>query len=42
MKALEYVRQDFDATIALGFLAPVIAVLVWLSLRSIRCRIEGR
>ena len=41
VKALEHVRHDFDATIALGFLAPVIAVLVWLSLRSIRRRIEG-
>ena len=41
VKALEHVRRDFDATIALGFLAPVIAVLVWLSLRSIRRRIVG-
>ncbi len=40
VKAIEHVRPGFDATLALGFLAPVIAVLVWLSLRSIRRRIE--
>ena len=42
VKALEHMRGDFDATLALGLLAPVIAGLVWLSLRSIRRRIEGR
>lgn len=41
MKALEHVRHDFDATMALGIAAPVIAVLVWLSLRAIRRKIEG-
>ena len=40
MKALEHVRPGFDATMALGIAAPVIAVLVWLSLRAIRRSIE--
>ncbi len=41
MKAVEHVRPGFDATMALGIAAPVIATLVWLSLRVIRRRIEG-
>ncbi len=41
VKALEHELQNFDATRALGILAPVIALLVWLSLRAIRRRIEG-
>lgn len=42
IKAVEHVRPGFDATMALGVAAPVIAVLVWLSLRAIRRKIEGR
>ncbi len=42
IKAVEHVRPGFDATMALGIAAPVIAVLVWLSLRAIRRKIEGR
>jgi uncharacterized membrane-anchored protein len=41
VKALEHVQHGFDATMALGVAAPVIAVLVWLSLRAVRRRIEG-
>jgi uncharacterized membrane-anchored protein len=41
IKALEHVQHGFDATMALGIAAPVIAVLVWLSLRAIRRSIEG-
>jgi uncharacterized membrane-anchored protein len=41
VKALEHEVHGFDATLALGILAPVIAVLVWLSLRAIRRRLEG-
>jgi uncharacterized membrane-anchored protein len=41
IKAIEHVQQGFDATMALGIAAPVIAVLVWLSLRAIRRSIEG-
>jgi uncharacterized membrane-anchored protein len=40
MKAVEHIRPGFDATMALGIAAPVIAILVWLSLRVIRRRIE--
>jgi uncharacterized membrane-anchored protein len=40
-KAVEHVQPGFDATMALGIAAPVIAVLVWLSLRAIRRKIEG-
>jgi len=40
-KALEHELQNFDATRALGILAPVIAVLVWLSLRAIRRQLDG-
>ncbi len=41
VKALEHEYPGFDATLALGIAAPVIAVLVWLSLRAVRRRIEG-
>jgi uncharacterized membrane-anchored protein len=41
VKALEHQVHGFDATLVLGILAPVIAVLVWLSLRAIRRRLEG-
>ncbi len=41
VKALEHVRPGFDATMALGIAAPVMAILVWLSLRAIRRKIEG-
>jgi len=41
MKAVEHVDAGFDATMALGIGAPVIAIFVWLTLRAIRRRIEG-
>jgi uncharacterized membrane-anchored protein len=36
VKALEQLVQGFDETLALGILAPVIAVLVWLTLGARR------
>jgi uncharacterized membrane-anchored protein len=40
VKALEHVWAGFDTTLAMALLAPVVAVLVWLALRSVRRRID--
>lgn len=42
VKALEHLMPGIDSTILLGLLAPLIAILVWLTLRAIRRRIESR
>ncbi len=40
MKAIEYGNPGFDATLALALAAPVVALIVWSTLRRIRKRIE--
>ena len=40
VKGVEHAVAGFDATLALALLAPVVAVLVWLTLRHVRRRIE--
>jgi uncharacterized membrane-anchored protein len=40
LKGLEHSIEGFDATTALALLAPVVALAVWLTLRSVRRHIE--
>ncbi len=41
LKALEKASHRFDATIAAGIMAPIVALLVWLWLRSFRKKLVG-